>query len=99
MPSVSYRTIVTSAAEQNDLDYAGSYFSDALRTAWTISAHGGGLTLHTRRNAGRLAAIDKDEFAADPGLIRFRRDAKGQVTSFLVTNVRDTGVAFERRSR
>jgi hypothetical protein len=43
-----------------------------------------------------LAALDRDEFMGDPGLIRFVRNASGRVMAFSVTNVRDAGIEFVR---
>jgi CubicO group peptidase (beta-lactamase class C family) len=68
-------------------DYAGTYYSEALGTAYRISVEDGRLTIRHPRYADRsLQPTDMDEFVGSIGIVRFSRNEQGLVESFAVTD-------------
>jgi CubicO group peptidase (beta-lactamase class C family) len=97
MPSVS-RQLPATTPLWSAREYEGTYSNTELRVTWRIRSSGANLALKRGDAEEPISMLDKDEFAGDPGLLHFRRDDRGQVVAFTVSNVRDTGIEFRRSS-
>ncbi len=89
--------LVTPAA--GDLaELAGTYSSDEAETTLEVAVNGSTLIVRRRPDAVvALRPVYKDAFAGQGlGLVRFRRDAGGRVTSLSVTLDRVWDLRFER---
>jgi CubicO group peptidase (beta-lactamase class C family) len=100
------RRLPAHAPQWGAAEYTGTYTASELGVTWRLESAGSDLVLVRPHAAGFMLrrpysqdivhALDKDEFAADPGLIRFFRNDHNRVIGFTVTNVRDVGIAFVR---
>ena len=76
--------------------FAGEYESVELDTRWRLTVEGTHLVLHSRRgDAQPLYPAFPDAFTGG-GLLRFQRDAEGDITGFEVDIGRARGIAFRR---
>jgi CubicO group peptidase (beta-lactamase class C family) len=81
------------------LELAGAYSSDEAETVLEVAAAGNALIVKRRPDTALvLWPVYKDAFLAqDLGLVRFRRDAAGEVTALSVTLDRVWDMRFERK--
>jgi CubicO group peptidase (beta-lactamase class C family) len=80
--------------------YAGSYFSDELDVSWMLAPSGPGLEVEMSRGGAGFAVWPSvpDVFLSDDRVLRFERDASGDVTGFRVHKGRVKNLHFTRRS-
>jgi len=81
--------------------FAGSYYSPELGVTWPMVVDGDHLVLRNDASelvdvSGALAPAMKDAFTAGGGMIRFTRDASGNVTGYELSASRMRGIRFER---
>jgi CubicO group peptidase (beta-lactamase class C family) len=77
--------------------FAGSYWSDELRTEWTMSVKGDELFLQpVKWRERKLERILSDVYVADLGTFRFIRDTGGAVIAMTVTTERTRQLRFTR---
>jgi CubicO group peptidase (beta-lactamase class C family) len=77
--------------EELAADYAGTYYSEALGTAYRIVVEDGKLVIrHPRYSDRPLQPTDKDEFVGGIGIVRFARNGQGAVVSLTISD-EDTG--------
>jgi len=80
--------------------YVGVYWSDDVEVSLGIAVENGGLVVLRRPDTkAPLAATYADAFDSPLGLVRFRRDAAGQVTGLSLGDSRAWDVRFERVGR
>jgi len=80
--------------------YAGVYWSDEVEVSLGIAVENGGLVIMRRPDTkARLRPAYADTFQSPLGLVRFRRDAAGQVTGLSLGDSRAWDVRFERVGR
>ncbi|MGQ0715629.1 MAG: hypothetical protein ACT4PJ_18170 [Gemmatimonadaceae bacterium] len=78
--------------------YAGTYDSEELATAWTLTVRDSGLVLvHRSLGDPRLEPAFVNALTAGPALLRFARDAKGRITGFSLSIGRARNIRFVRR--
>jgi CubicO group peptidase (beta-lactamase class C family) len=92
-------TFVTPASELPS--YTGDYHSDEIVVTFTVERRGSGLAL---KNHGwvdtPVQGYSKDVFVGDVvGIVKFSRDARGEVTGFTVNREGARGVRFDRMKR
>jgi CubicO group peptidase (beta-lactamase class C family) len=81
--------------------FAGSYYSPELGVTWPMAVDGDHLVLKNEGSelvdvSGALSPAMKDAFTAGGGMIRFTRDASGNVTGYELSASRMRGIRFER---
>ena len=73
--------------EELAADYAGTYYSEALGTAYRVDVKEGKLVVRHPRYADRpLQLTDRDEFVGSIGIVRFSRSEHGAVRSLEITD-------------
>ena len=81
--------------------YTGVYWSEELETQYTICLRDGALIgMHSHHGEFRLSPLMRDRFSTTlkfGAVLRFMRDARGQVTGLKMSGDRVTGVDFGRR--
>jgi hypothetical protein len=78
--------------------FAGEYESVELDTRWRLAVDGTQLNLHPRRgDALPLTPAFADAFTGS-GLLRFERNAEGDIIGFEVNIGRARGIGFRRRA-
>jgi hypothetical protein len=78
--------------------YVGTYQSDEAEATLVAAIEGDTLVLKRRPDTVvRLNPVYVDAFRAPLGLVRFRRDAAGKVTSLSVSQDRVWDLRFEKR--
>lgn len=76
-------------------DYVGTYWSPELKAEWELRQVGDALALsRPHYSEAVLTPLDRDEFMAQPGLIRFTRTNGNRVAALWITNVRDSDIRF-----
>jgi hypothetical protein len=84
-------------------EYAGSYYSDELGTAYTIVVKDGKLSAEHQRNEDvRLTPTARDQFSGSAWFfsrVSFTRDKDRRVTGFRLTGGRVRNLRFDRQSR
>jgi hypothetical protein len=77
---------------------AGPYYSEELRTLYTLSLAGSKFMLRYPRGESELKPVNRDVFAGDfPfGTVQFQRNAAGRCESFAVTTGRVRNLKFDR---
>jgi hypothetical protein len=77
--------------------YTGVYWSDEVEVSLGVTAEDGALVVLRRPDTkGRLTPVYADAFESPLGLVRFRRDAAGRVTSLSLGDDRAWDVRFEK---
>ena len=81
--------------------FAGSYYSPELGVTWPMAVDGDHLVLRNEGSelvdiSGALSPAMEDAFTAGGGMIRFTRDALGNVTGYELSASRMRGIRFER---
>ncbi|HEY3203571.1 MAG TPA: serine hydrolase domain-containing protein [Thermoanaerobaculia bacterium] len=90
-------TWTPTAAQLND--FAGTYTSEELETAWRLTAEDGKLLIrHRGLPAKPLTPTITDGFTLEGMNITFTRDASKKVTGFRLDEGRVRGIAFVRQS-
>ncbi len=79
-------------------DYAGIYRSTEAATTWRVVVRDGKLTIYVERDAEGIALTPSfvDAFTGQGWLVRFHREAGGQVDQLTVTTGRSRRVSFMR---
>lgn len=78
--------------------FVGSYVSEEIDPVYRISIEDGKLMLHrVRHKAETLRPVMEDAFDGDIGVLHFKRDAKGQVTEFVLNAGRIQGLKFAKK--
>ena len=79
--------------------YVGSYYSEELEPIYAVKVDDGKLTLHRLKNKpDALRPIARDLFAGSAGSLRFKRDAQGQVSGFVLNGDRVRNMRFQKGS-
>jgi CubicO group peptidase (beta-lactamase class C family) len=79
--------------------YVGSYYSEELEPIYVVKVDDGKLTLHRLKNKpDALRPIARDLFAGTAGSFRFKRDAQGQVSGFVLNGDRVQNMRFQKGS-
>jgi CubicO group peptidase (beta-lactamase class C family) len=89
-------------ASLNELtEYSGKYFSEELETFYTIKLKDSTLIAELRNFEDiELKTAEKDNFSADVFFIQemaFKRDERGLINGFEISNGRTKGVSFEKQ--
>ena len=91
--------VVFSPTSEGLAAFAGSYVSRELNTSFSVAVDDNDLvTTHPNLGNAFLARLSVDIFFSPLGVMRFERDAKGQVTGFRLTNSDESvrNLHFER---
>jgi hypothetical protein len=84
-------------AEPALAEFSGTYYSDDAETAFVVSVMDDELKLWRRPNQSMtLVPIYRDGFHADDNVVRFRRDASGNITGLSLSRSRVYDMEFER---
>jgi CubicO group peptidase (beta-lactamase class C family) len=79
--------------------FVGSYYSEEIEPDYVMKVDDGKLLLHRLKNQpDTLRPITRDLFAGSVGSIRFRRDAQGEVSGFVLNGDRVRNVRFQKGS-
>jgi CubicO group peptidase (beta-lactamase class C family) len=79
--------------------FVGSYYSEEIEPVYVMKIDDGKLVLHRLKNKpDTLRPITRDLFAASVGSIRFKRNAQGQVSGFVLNGGRVRNVRFQKGS-
>lgn len=77
--------------------FVGDYYSPELGVVYTVEPRSGELFLtHHRHSDTRLTPVSEDGFRAGSRLIRFERNAAGEVTGLRISGSRVRNLAFNR---
>jgi CubicO group peptidase (beta-lactamase class C family) len=80
-------------------EYAGIYRSDEIDSFYEIRIEQNRLVLHRLKNKpDNLAPLGRDLFDTRLGMIQFKRDGKGAVSGFNLSNGRVINLRFDRRN-
>jgi len=95
---MTYERVPDLAASVPLGDYAGIYRSSEAATTWRVVVRDGRLTIFGERNAEGtpLTPVFADAFTGQGWLVRFHREAGGQVDRLTVTTGRSRRVSFLR---
>jgi CubicO group peptidase (beta-lactamase class C family) len=98
-PDVFERVPEFTPSAQELRDYTAVYHSDEIEPLYEIKVEGDKLVLHRLKNKpDTLRPVTRDVFGAGVGNIRFKRDARGQVSGFVVNTGRVINLRFEKGS-
>ena len=79
--------------------FAGAYVSDEIDLVYRITAENGKLSLSRARHKPELLKpVMTDTFAGDFGALHFKRDAKGQVSGFVLNAGRIQNLKFAKKA-
>ena len=82
-------------AETQLKSYAGIYSSEEIDPLYTLKLEESKLVLHRlKADPDKLMPVTPDLFLASVGSIKFTRDAKGEITGFLLTTGRIRNMRF-----
>src|SRR5262249_49677148 len=80
--------------------YAGNYYSEELRTLYTVSVRDGKVVVRHPRGESALTGWEKEEFTGPPGtpfaMLQFTRNGEKEVNGFLVSTGRSRNLRFAR---
>jgi len=77
----------------------GPYYSEEIEPVYVIKVDDGKLVLHRLKNQpDTLRPITRDLFAGSVGIIRFTRNAQGQVSGFVLNGNRVRNMRFQKGS-
>jgi len=86
-----------SPSAQELKEYAAVYHSNEIEPLYELRVEGDKLVLHRLKNKpDTLRPVTRDLFSADVGNIRFKRNAQGQVSGFVVNTGRVMNLWFEK---
>jgi hypothetical protein len=96
----AYEAVPAFTPSASDLgSCVGPYYSEEIEPVYAMQIDGGKLALHRLKNKpDTLRPITRDLFAGSVGMIRFTRDAQGQVSGFVLNGGRVKNMRFQKGS-